>query len=229
MTLKLISSMATRELLAELLDDWHRQGGFAVQAEAAGGVEVEQRLQAGEVADVIVLARPAIERLGNGGWVRPDSCVDLAHSGIAVAIRAGTPLPAIHDEAALRKAVLAARTLGYSTGPSGQYLEQQFERWGALPQLRARIVVPPPGVPVGRLVADGTVELGFQQLSELLGLSGVQVVGPLPAGIQHTTIFSGAIGSASSQLPEAAQLLAFLASPATEAAKRRLGMDPPDG
>ncbi len=225
MTLKLISSMAPRELLRELVAQWQRGGGAEVKAEAAGGVDVEKRLQAGEVADLVVLARDAIDRLAASGRLLDDTRVDLACSGIAVAVRADAPQPPIGDEQAVREAVLAARTVSYSTGPSGTYLEQLFERWGILQQLRPRIVVPPPGKPVGSLVAEGQAELGFQQLSELMNLRGIAVLGPLPPSIQHITVFSGAILRSSMQAVAARQLLEFMAAPALDALKQRCGMD----
>lgn len=225
MTLKLVSSMATRELLGELMVQWRRSGGADVNMEAAGGVDVEKRIQAGEAADVVVLSRNALDRLAAGGWLLADSCVDLVRSGIAVAVRAGAPRPPILDESAVREAVLGARTLSYSTGPSGVYLEKLFERWGILQQLRPRIVVPPPGKPVGSLVADGQAELGFQQLSELMNLPGIAVLGPLPASIQHVTVFSGAIARTSAQVSAARRLLDFMTAPAVDGIKQRCGMD----
>jgi molybdate transport system substrate-binding protein len=120
---------------------------------------------------------------------------------------------------------MAASSISYSTGPSGVYLEKIFARWGVLEELRVRIVVPPPGVPVGSLVASGTVQLGFQQLSELINLAGIQVLGPLPAGMQLTTIFSGAVACASTQAQAASALLRYLASPEVRDIKPRFGME----
>ena len=126
----------------------------------------------------------------------------------------------------MRQAVLAARTLGYSTGPSGVQLARQFERWGIADTIKDRIVQAPPGVPVGRLVAEGQVELGFQQLSELMNLPGIEVLGPLPDDIQITTTFSAAVSAACAQPDAARALLAFMAAPAMDAIKRRNGMEP---
>ncbi len=121
--------------------------------------------------------------------------------------------------------MVAARSLSYSTGPSGVYLEKLFERWGILEQIRSRIVVPPPGVPVGSLVASGAAELGFQQLSELISLPGVEVVGPLPPAIQTVTTFSGGI-SVRCEAPETARaLLDYMASPLATGTKQKHGMD----
>jgi molybdate transport system substrate-binding protein len=146
-------------------------------------------------------------------------------SGVAIAVRKGAAKPDISTEETLKRAILAAKTLSYSTGPSGVYLEKIFARWGILDEVRSRIVVPPPGVPVGTLIANGAAEVGFQQLSELLNLAGVEVVGPLPAAIQTLTIFSGGI-TASCSTPEAARtLLDYMASPAASDVKLRHGME----
>ena len=223
--LKLISSMATRELLGELTALYERQTGVGVLSEAAGGVDVAKRVLAGERLDIVVLASNAIDKLIAQLKLASGSRVDLVRSGIAVAVRAGGHRPDISSEAAVARAVRSAKSVSYSTGPSGVYLETLFERWGILTELRSRIVVPPPGVGVGSLIANGSVELGFQQLSELLSVPGVDVVGPLPAEIQSMTIFSGAI-SADSELPDAARaVLDFLASPAVVAIKLRYGME----
>ena len=224
--LTLLSSMATRELLAELAANFAKTTGQPVECEAAGGVDVARRVQSGESVDVVVLAGNAIDKLIADGRLIAGSRVDLVRSGIAVAVRAGQGRPAIDTEEAVRAAVVSALTLSYSTGPSGVYLEKMFERWGVLEAIRGRIVVPPPGVPVGSLVADGTVELGFQQLSELQSLSGIDVLGPLPPAIQSITIFSGGVGVGGGRPDLARQLLAFMAAPAVAAIKSKHGMDP---
>ncbi len=217
--------MAPRELLAELASRYQRASAQAVATEAAGGVDVAKRVQAGEAVDVVVLASDAIDRLMAGSRLIAGSRVDLFRSPIAAAVKAGNVAPDLSTEETTRDAVLAAKSLSFSSGPSGVYLEKMFERWGILDTIRSRIVVPPPGVPVGSLVADGSVELGFQQLSELANLAGIAVVGPLPPGIQSITTFSGAI-AARCDMPEAARaLLAFMASPDASAVKQRHGMD----
>jgi molybdate transport system substrate-binding protein len=223
--LKLLSSMAMREALAELVEQYQARSGQPVLREAAGGVDVAKRVQAGEAVDVVVLANNAIDRLIAEHAVQAGSRVDLARSGIAVAVRSGAARADISDESAVRRAVSAARTLAYSTGPSGVYLEKLFARWGILEQIRDRIVVPPPGVPVGSLVASGAAEIGFQQLSELLHLPGIDVLGALPAAIQSLTVFSGGIGAQCTQPARARELLEFMGSSATAPLKQRHGMD----
>ncbi|WP_298825457.1 substrate-binding domain-containing protein [uncultured Piscinibacter sp.] len=221
-----ISSMATRALLAELAHTYEQRAGVSVAIESVGGVDAARRVQDGEAFDVVVLASDAIDKLAAAGRVLAASKVDLVHSGVAVAVRAGAPRPDIGSEAAVQRAVLAARRIGYSTGPSGTALVRLFERWGLLPQLEGRLVQARAGVPVGSLVAAGEVEIGFQQHSELIHLDGISIVGPLPPAIQIDTVFCAAVCTASRQ-PEAARLLlAFMSSAETADAKRRQGMDP---
>lgn len=224
--LKMISSMATRELLAALAADYARQTGQAVQAEAGGGVDVARRVGEGEFFDVVVLASNAIDKLIAAAKVLPGR-IDVVESGIAIAVRKGARRVPVGSEEDVRRAVQSAATLSFSTGPSGVYLEHLFQRWGILEEVRPRIVVPPPGTPVGSLVADGRAELGFQQLSELMNLPGIEVLGPLPPAIQTLTVFSGGVCAASAQPVAARALLQFLASPATAELKRAHGMAPP--
>lgn len=218
--------MATRQVLAELLAAYEQQTGQRAAIEAVGGVDAAKRVQAGEAFDVVVLASDAIDKLIAAGAVVAGSRTDWVRSGVAVAVRAGAPLPDIGSEDAVRSAVLAARSISYSTGPSGVALAKLFERWGIADQVAGRMVQAPPGVPVGSLVARGDVELGFQQLSELLHVQGIQIVGPLPPAIQITTTFSAGVGVHSQQVDAARALLAYLASPAAADAKQKQGMTP---
>jgi molybdate transport system substrate-binding protein len=139
-TLKGISSMATRQLLAELVAAWQAQGGEPVEIESLGGVDAARRVQDGEACDVVILASDAIARLEATGRVLAGSRVDLVRSSTAMAIPTGSDIPDISSEEALRAAVLAAPSLGYSTGPSGIALQALFARWGITEQIRPRLV-----------------------------------------------------------------------------------------
>ena len=218
--------MATKALLAALTRAYHERTGCRVAIESVGGVDATARVLAGEALDVVVLARDAIDKLLAAGHLVAGSVVDVVRSGVAVAVRRGAARPDIATDDDLRRAVLAARTIGCSTGPSGVALGRLFERWGIADQIRERVVTPPPGIPVGALVARGEVELGFQQLSELVDVAGIAVVGPLPPPIQIVTTFSGAVGARAAEPDGARALLAFLASPDAADAKRRHGMEP---
>lgn len=224
-----ISSKATQSLLAELTAAYQQQTGVQVQIESVGGVDAAKRVQAGEALDVVLLASDAIERLIASGHVQAGSRQDWVRSPVAVAVPAGAARPALHNEAALKAAVLASPTLSYSTGPSGVYLEQLFARWGIAEHVKSRLVVPPPGTPVGALVAKGQAALGFQQLSELIALPGIDVLGTLPDDVAFITTFSAGIASVighDAQRVAAVQaFLQFLASAGVQDAKRRQGMD----
>jgi molybdate transport system substrate-binding protein len=221
-----ISSMATRLLLADLADAWRAQGGGELGFESVGGVDAAKRVAAGETFDLVVLAADAIDKLLASGHAVAGSRADLVHSAVALAVRAGAARPDIGSEAALRQALRVARSIGYSTGPSGVALLGLFERWGLADSLRERMVHAPPGVPVGALVARGEVELGFQQRSELMHLQGIELLGEMPAGTQILTTFSAALCTASAQPGAVRELLAFLRAPGTAGLKQRHGFEP---
>lgn len=226
MTLTGISSMATRALLGELASAYAQRAGCDVAFESVGGVDAAKRVADGEAFDVVVLAADAIGRLLPTGRIAAGTPVDLVASPVAVAVPAGAPVPDLATEGAVRDAVLAARRIGYSTGPSGNELLRLFARWGVDEALRERMVQARVGVPVADLVARGEVDLAFQQWSEMKDAPGVTVAGLLPPAIAIVTRFTGAVCAASKQ-PEAARaLLGFLASAETEAVKRRHGMAP---
>jgi molybdate transport system substrate-binding protein len=184
------------------------------------------RLDRGEEIDVVVMAAPALADLIKQGKVRADSQVDLARSGIAMAVKAGAPKPDISTVDALKRALLAARSIAYSDSASGVYLSTElFPQLGIADQIRAKSKKIEAD-PVGQVVATGEFKIGFQQISELRPVKGIDIVGPLPPGAQRITIFSAGI-PATSKRPEAAKaLIKWLASPAAYATIRKSGLDP---
>ena len=216
--------MATRLLLADLAEQFHQATGITALIESVGGLDAAKRVQAGEAFDGVVLASEAVDKLIASCHVVVGSRVDLVSSSVAVAVKAGAPLPDISSEAALRSAVLAAPTIGYSTGPSGVAIIALFERWGLTQTLQSRIVQMPPGVPVGTLVARGELALGFQQLSELMHLPGISVVGTLPEPVGITTIFSIAACTKVTNRAELSRFAAFMASSSAAPVKLKHGM-----
>ena len=222
--LKLISSMATRQLLCELALKWQHMSGQLVSIESVGGVDAAKRVQAGEAFDGVVLASDAIDKLIAGNFVVAGSRADLVQSSVAVAVKAGALLPDISTEAALRAAVEAAPTIGYSTGPSGVALARLFDCWGLSALVQSRVVQAPPGVPVATLLARREVSLGFQQLSELMHLEGITIVGTLPAAVAINTIFSAGVCAVSNQPQELGRFLSFLGSREVANTKQQHGM-----
>lgn len=216
--------MAVRALLSDLARDYGMRNARPVEVESVGGVDAERRVQEGEAFDFVVLARDAIDRLAALGRVDSTSRVDVARSGMAVAIREGLPRPAIATESDVRDAVIRARAIGYSTGPSGRHLMALLDRWGLAADVRGRLVQAPPGIGVGTLIARGDADIGFQQASEFIGIDGIATLGPLPDAIQSTTVFAGAVGGAAAEPAAARAFLAFLASGESAPARRRQGM-----
>jgi molybdate transport system substrate-binding protein len=222
-----LSSMATRHILADLARDYELQNGIRVEIRSMGGVEAAKLVRAGEPTDVIVLASRVMESLEAEGLIAKGSIVDFARSEIAVAVRSGSPRPGVESELAVRQAMLEARRICYSTGPSGDHLKALAEKWGVTESVVGRALIASPGVPVASLVARGDADLGFQQLSELIGQPGIEIVGSLPPEIQAVTVFSAGVSSASAHREAAHALVAYLASAESGDTKRRYGMEPP--
>ena len=219
--------MATKRLLGELVDAYRSTAPDAsITVESMGGVDAAKRVATGEPYDLAVLASGAVEKLIAQGYIVAGSRVDVVKSPVAFAVRAGAQRPTIDSEDEVKRAVLGARSVGYSTGPSGDHLIALLKGWELFDALKDRVVQAPPGVPVATLVASGDVELGFQQLSEFMHASGIDVVGLLPHAIQNVTTFAGGITTVSTQPERVRALLAFMASPAVATLKRQNGMEP---
>lgn len=226
--MRAISSMATRHVLTELLKAADAAGVPPVHLESVGGVDAAQRVAAGEAFDLVFLADDALARLAEAGHVDAATVVPLVLSQVAVAVASGSdepaaPVtePAFDDAEGVRAALRAAHRIGYSTGPSGTELVAQIERWGLTDELHGRLVQARPGVPVARSLAAGEVDLGFQQLSELVGQPGVRILGVLPSDCAIDTVFAGAVATASDDAADAADVLAFLSSDAAAGTIRR--------
>jgi len=184
-----------------------------------------QRMKAGESVDLVILAGSSVDELIQHGIVARGSRVDLAKSGVGVAVKAGAPKPDISTTDALKKTLLAAKSIGYSTGPSGVYVVGLFQRMGIADQIKHK-VTQTQGQPSGGVVARGDAEIAFQQISELLPVPGIELVGPLPPDIQEITIFAAGL-HAHAKSPDAAKaLVKFLTSPVAAPVIRSKGMEP---
>ncbi|MET0678666.1 MAG: substrate-binding domain-containing protein, partial [Bradyrhizobium sp.] len=184
-----------------------------------------KRIRAGEAFDFAVLASDALRQLESDGSLVAESIVGIVESPMAMAVRAGKPLPDPLDEAAVRAAMAEAGSIGISTGPSGAHVVALARDWGLEEQVKARIVQARPGIPVAKLLADGEVEIGFQQLSEMLGADGIEVA-LLPESLQPKTVFAAGLCTAAAHMEAARAFISYLASAATAETKRRHGMTP---
>jgi len=221
-----ISSMATRQILAELAGLYERRTGVPVAISSMGGVEAAMRIRAGEATDIVILASNVMEQLETEGHIASGSQAEFARSRIAIATRLGEPRTSIDDEEAVKNLILNAGKFCYSTGPSGDHLMRLLHRWGMAEAMSQRLLQAPPGVPVGTMIARGEADLGLQQLSELLPVAGIEILGPLPPEIQAVTVFASGVSRRSSRPKEAQALVDFLNSADAEGAKRRHGMEP---
>ena len=218
-----LSSMATRRILTDLAREYERRYRVKVEIRSMGGVEAAKLARAREAMDIVVLASKVMGALEAEGHLAKGDTRDFARSEIGIAVRAGVRPPSVADEEAVKQAILDARKICYSTGPSGDHLKALCEKWG-VPLMRA--LVAPPGVPVATLVANGDADLGFQQLSELIDQPGIEIAGPLPPEIQAVTVFSAGISTMSQDPEGAREFVAYLASSETADAKRHHGMEP---
>ncbi len=218
--------MATRGVHARLADAFAARTGQRIALEAVGGVDAARRVEAGERFDLVLLAEDALAGLLAGGHLRAGSIVPLMVSRTAVAVAEGAPLPDVSTLSAFQSALRLARTIGHSTGPSGRAFRAHLAEWGLLDDLAPRLVEAPPGVPVARLIAEGRVTLGVQQVSEIVGVPGVRMVGLLPEGAAIDTVFAGGVGT-HAQAPEIARAyLDFAASNAALPILEAGGMAP---
>jgi len=222
-TIKVMLSAAFKEAYLELVPPFERASGHKVENLWVPSVQMMNRLKGGETVDLVILSAAALEDLRQAGIVSERT--DLAKSGIGVAVKAGAPRPDISSGAALKRAVLAAKGIAYSTGPSGIYLIKLFERMGIAEQVKSK-VRQVQGVPAGTVAARGEAELAFQQVSELLPVPGIDFVGPLPPDVQEITIFSAGLHARAPHPDAARALIKHLTAPAAAPVIIRKGMEP---
>jgi molybdate transport system substrate-binding protein len=220
---KVLSSLAIKAAYAELVPQFEKQRGTRVETEWMGMVDIRKRMQAGEAADLVIGSAALVDELIHAGRLRAGSRVDLVRSGVGMAVKKGARKPDISSVEAFTRSLHAAKSIVYSSGPSGVYLAGLFERLGIAADLKDRVQQMPPGALVGELAARGEKEIAFQQIPELMQVQGIDIVGPLPPQIQAVTTFSGGIPAASKDAEGAKALLAFLTSPSSAAAVRRHG------
>ena len=224
--IRVISTQATQEAYLELVAQFEHTSGHKVATVFSGTLNVQKRLADGEPCDLIIMAGPAIDDQIKLGSAVAGSRVDFAKSGTGLAVRKGAAKPDIRSVDALKKTLLTAKSIGYSTGPSGLYMLSVFEQLGIADQVKGKLKQTPSGVFVGTLIASGETEVGFQQISELAHFAGIDYVGPLPGDLQRMTMFSTGIHAGAKQADAARALVKFITAPAAAPVIRKHGLEP---
>jgi molybdate transport system substrate-binding protein len=222
--INVLSSQAIKEAYLAFAPEFERVSGHKLSTTWNGTVDILKKLRAGETFDMVILVTPSMDEMIKEGRIAADSRVDLVRSGIGVAVPTGAPKPDLSSAETIKRALLGAeKGVGYSSGPSGVFLQDLFRRWGIADRIKQTQT--PPGTPVGSLIARGDVDLGFQQVSELLLYPGIQYAGALPADMQHVSVFAGGVHSAAKHPDAARELIRFISSPAALPYIRKTGME----
>ncbi len=224
--IKVLSTQAIEGAYRELVPQFERVTGHKVTTVFTGTLDVQKRIAAGEAYDLIIMSGSDLDKFIATGKVVSGSRVDLAKSGVGAAVRPGAIKPDIRTTDGLKRALLSARSIGYSTGPSGQIVTSMFQQMGIADQIKDKLKQTPTGVFVGTLLATGEADIGFQQVSELMTFAGIDYLGPLPADVQQYTTFSGGIQSGAKEPDAARAWIRFIAAPAAAPAFRKRGMEP---
>src|SRR5262249_41434749 len=224
--IKVLSTQATEEAYRELVPQFEKASEHKVTTNFTGTLGAMKRLADGEAYDLLIMSSQSIDELTKSGKVVAGSRVDLAKSGVGVAVRKGAPKPDISTVDALKKTLLAAKSIGYSTGPSGVYVGAMFQKLGSAAEVTPKLKQTPTGVFVGSIIANGEAELGFQQVSELMHFPGLDYIGPLPAAVQLMTVFSSGIQTGAKEADAAKALVKFITAPAAASAYTKRGLEP---
>lgn len=225
--IKILAANAVKDSLTQAADLFEKTSGHKVVFVWGGTESLTKRTTDGEVFDLIFIARPNIDKLAMDGKLVQGSQKDFARSGVGIAVRSGLPKPDVSSRESVRTAILQAKSVAYSSGPSGFYIAELIKRLGIEEQTKDKVKQPPSGVQIGELIARGDADLGFQQISELIHVKGIDYLGPLPADIQNITTYSAGISTGSPSPEAARQFLNALATAEVGAIISKTGMTPP--
>ena len=230
---RVVSAVGMRQVIADLEPRFEQATGYKLQVFFGSGAAIVKRLEEGEHADVVMLPRSGVDRLGDGGKLLTGSVVDLAMSHVGAAVREGAPEPDISTPEAFKRAMLAAQTVACPDpalgGSSGVHIAKVFEQLGIAEAMKSKLVLV--GTPdqaetmPGHLVARGEAEIGLHQLQELLAVPGIKVIGPLPGDLHGTFLFSAAVMADAVDVKAAKALVEFLTTPEARAVFKAKGMD----
>lgn len=227
MDINVLTVPALQEAFREVVPRFEKAKAHKVATVFAGTDEIMRRMKSGENGvDLVILDAGSIEELSKLGKTLSGSRVDFAKSRIGGAVRAGAAKPDISSVDAFKRALHSVKSIAYSRSLSGIHLAGLLQQWGMAGELQSKVRQPAPGEFVGDMVARGEAEIGFQQISELVHVGGIDVIGPIPPDIQLVTVVSGCV-HAGAKAPEAArEWMNFLASPAAVPVLKKNGLDP---
>jgi molybdate transport system substrate-binding protein len=221
-----LASPGMREAILDLIPGFENATGHKVLMTWSGTQNIKKQIGAGEVYDLVIMARPELDEFVSQGHIAPESRVDVMNSAVGAAVRAGAPNPEIGSGEELKKTLLAARSIGYSSGPSGAHMAELFQRLGIRQEIDAKLKQTPSGARVATMIASGEAEIGFQQVSELVGEPGIAYVGPLSVDVQKITVFGAGIHAKAREPQAARDLVKHLTSPVAASIIRKHGLDP---
>lgn len=225
--LKVVAPNAVKEPVVEAAARFERETGHRIVLSWGGSESISKRLKEGEAFDVVVNTAQSVAQFSTEGLLLQGTRSDLARSAVGVAVRSGLPRPDISSVDALRQTLLSANSIAISSGASGRYLEQLFQRLGVAEQVRPKLKQPASGAQIADLISRGEADLGFQQVTELIHAKGVDYLGTLPDEVQNYTQWSAALHRTSTQADVAQGFLRTLTSPDSLLAFRRMGMQAP--
>ena len=224
--IKVIASGATKEIINEILPTFEKNSGHKVAIEFTGTANIKKRIAAGETYDLVIVGAPEIDAFAQQGKIASGTRTDLMKSGVGVAVRSGASKPDIGSSEALKKTLLAAKSIGYSSGPSGDHMVNLVERMGIADQVKPKMKQVPSGSRISTMIESGEAEIGFQQISELIHENGIDYIGPLPSEVQKITVYAAGLHTGARE-PEAAKaLVKALAAPDAATLVKAHGMVP---
>lgn len=229
--LRVLSGSGVQPVMNEIIPQFERASGHKVNFDYGTVGEMADRVQKGEVSDMVIASEPQIENLEKLGKVAPGTRTNLGKTGVGLFVRKGAPKPEIGSVEAFKRTMLAAKSIGWNEPAAGApvsiYMLSVFEWMGIATEMSAKTTAFKQRSERFEAVARGDVEIGFNQISEIVAASGVELLGPLPATIQHYTVFTAGIVASSANQEAAAALLAFIASPAAKAILQTKGFETP--
>ena len=224
--INVIAANAVKDGYAELVAAFEKSSGHKVATTWAGTVNATKKLSDDEVYDLVIIGSNNIDQLIAAGKLAAGSRADFAKTGIGIAVRAGLPKPDVSTSDAVKAAVLAAKSIVYSAGPSGAYVGELLKKMGIAEQVASRVKQPSSGAEVAAILARGEADFGFAQVSEFLNAPGLIDLGPLPASIQNFTVYAVGLHTAAPSPDAAKALVKHLKAPEAATAIKKMGMEP---